>query len=90
MFRLNAFLPIYQMSVLTSNRLFTVLDFKNLARGCCRIKYYHVKLAHRKLKHKYLFFRICHFRLEQNDIFQHSPFDLIQNPLLDSHSLWQG
>lgn len=58
-FRVSAFLPIYQMTVLLRHDLVAVLDLENLAGGCLGIEYHHVKLTNGKLQDKNLFIMGC-------------------------------
>ena len=84
---LGAFLLVDQVAVLLLDSFFAVLDLENLAGACLRGKHNHVKFAHRELQDKHLLLWICQLGFQQDDILQHSPFDLGQDALLHGGAL---
>ena len=73
---LGALLWVNQMTILLRNGFLTVLDLENPAGTRLWVKHHHIKLANGELQDEYLLLEIRQLGFQQNNVLQHSPFDL--------------
>ena len=76
---LSALFFVDQMPVLLRHNFCAVLDLEDLAGTGDRVKYHHVELTHGKLQDKHLLFGVRQLGFQQDNVFQHPPFDLVRS-----------